>query len=125
MQILRKQYGHLMETLVKAQSLPASYIYYIVTCKMFPTVFHWRFNVISQFPLITYLRVYCIVSSHPYPVPPHPYSCQHVYMYRLQYNQSAVSAELHLIVTFELKQRILDLDHQCSLSGPDVTPNLW
>ena len=35
------------------------------------------------------------------------------------------SVELHLIVTMELRERILDLYHQCSLSGLDVTLNLW
>ena len=59
-------------------------------------------------------------------VPPHVYSCQHVYIYRLQlYNLSAESVELHLIVTMELRQRILDLYHQFSLSGLDVSLNLW
>ena len=58
-------------------------------------------------------------------VPPHPFYCRHVYIYRLQYDLSAESVELHLTVTMELRQRILDLYHQFSLSGLDVSLNLW
>jgi len=38
-------------------------------------------------------------------------------MYTKNWQQYNLSAELHLIVTMELRQRILDLYHRCSLYG--------